>query len=294
MRADAMNAFFPTTPATFGRILRATVALGVLSAVTACSSPAKESDSSSYLAIDSLTAARGGSTDGEFQSTLQSDVRTFGTQFSDPMMVTMRVTMKDPSFSTSPTNYITVTRYQVRLINSAGSQVGQTFEGASTFTVSGTTIPSQMTLIPAQAKLQSPFKELAQTAETLPLRADVTFFGADQTGKAVSVSGSILTNFGDWPDPGTPDTAGVASFVTSGSLRVGQQVVFDASASTAAPGRTIAKYSWDFGDGSPIVENTFPFATHTFLSSSLVPVTLTITDSAGFKYSIQKVLNILP
>ena len=31
--------------------------------------------------------------------------------------------------------------------------------------------------------------------------ADVTFFGRDQTGREVSVVGSISVNFADWADP---------------------------------------------------------------------------------------------
>jgi hypothetical protein len=31
--------------------------------------------------------------------------------------------------------------------------------------------------------------------------ADVTFYGTDQTGNDVSVTGSISVNFADWGDP---------------------------------------------------------------------------------------------
>ena len=33
--------------------------------------------------------------------------------------------------------------------------------------------------------------------------ADVTFYGQDQTGRAVSVTGTIGVNFADWADPDT-------------------------------------------------------------------------------------------
>ena len=59
---------------------------------------------------------------------------------------------------------------------------------------------------------------------------------------------------------------------------VNQQVFFDANASQAAPGRTIARYDWNFGDGvfgSGVTES------HRFARAGDFQVTLTVTDSAG-------------
>ena len=59
---------------------------------------------------------------------------------------------------------------------------------------------------------------------------------------------------------------------------VNQQVFFDANASQAAPGRTITRYDWNFGDGgfgSGVTES------HRFPRAGDFTVTLTVTDSAG-------------
>jgi PKD repeat protein len=59
---------------------------------------------------------------------------------------------------------------------------------------------------------------------------------------------------------------------------VGQQVFFDANPSSAAPGRTISRYDWNFGDGgfgSGVTES------HRFNRAGAFTVTLTVTDSAG-------------
>ena len=53
---------------------------------------------------------------------------------------------------------------------------------------------------------------------------------------------------------------------------------FNSSGSQAAPGRTIASYSWDFGDGG---SSTLASPTHTYGAAASYNVTLTITDSTG-------------
>jgi PKD repeat protein len=59
---------------------------------------------------------------------------------------------------------------------------------------------------------------------------------------------------------------------------VNQQVFFDANATQAAPGRTITRYDWNFGDGyfgNGVTE------AHRFAKAGAFSVTLTVTDSAG-------------
>jgi hypothetical protein len=70
-----------------------------------------------------------------------------------------------------------------------------------------------------------------------------------------------------------------ASFVFSPTAPVvDQPVVFNADASRAAAGRTIAGYSWNFGDGDS-VEGAG--AAHAFKSAGTYTVTLTVTDDVG-------------
>jgi PKD repeat protein len=57
-----------------------------------------------------------------------------------------------------------------------------------------------------------------------------------------------------------------------------QTVFYDASASAAAPGRSIVDYSWNFGDGGSKHGQT---TTNTFPNAQTYTVTLTVTDSAG-------------
>jgi PKD repeat protein len=59
---------------------------------------------------------------------------------------------------------------------------------------------------------------------------------------------------------------------------INQAVNFNAGASAAAPGRTIASYSWNFGDGAT---GSGINVTHAFTAAGAFTVTLTVTDDAG-------------
>jgi hypothetical protein len=58
-------------------------------------------------------------------------------------------------------------------------------------------------MVRAQAKLEPPLRNLRAGggAGLISTIADVTFYGKDQTGTDVSVTGSISVNFADWADP---------------------------------------------------------------------------------------------
>ena len=74
----------------------------------------------------------------------------------------------------------------------------------------------------------------------------------------------------------TPDQPPAASF--SVSTQRGKQV-FDAKRSTD-PDSTIARYHWDFGDGTNTASSS-PLAEHSFKKPGTFPVTLTVSDEAG-------------
>jgi hypothetical protein len=70
-----------------------------------------------------------------------------------------------------------------------------------------------------------------------------------------------------------------ASFVFSPTDPLpGTTVFFNASASRAAPGRTIVSYTWDFGDGS---SGTGLQSSHRYPFLGSFTVTLVVTDDAG-------------
>ena len=178
-----------------------------------CTSMVRDSASNSYLIIDSL-AGFSGALDDETGNTLPSDVLTCGGVIGDAAIVTFRLALKDPGVPTVPNvmttnNFITVNRYRVVFTradgrNTPGVDVPHGFDGAFTVTVraEGTTGAS-FSLVRVQAKEEPPLRNLAQNfgLGVVSTIAEVTFYGHDQTGRAVSVVGRMSVNFADFADP---------------------------------------------------------------------------------------------
>jgi len=189
------------------------VALSALLLTSACGDKVLQGRGSSYLVIDQLTAAPGAST-GSFSNVLQSDVLTGGTVYEDLGKVSLHIAMKDVSLATgtdpSPTNLITVNRYHVDYVRSDGRaaqgvDIPYAFDGAVTGTISTSASDLVFVLVRAQAKLEAPLKALVGGggAKAITMVANVTFYGYDQAGNAVSVVGSITVTFADWADSST-------------------------------------------------------------------------------------------
>lgn len=111
------------------------------------------------------------------------------------------------------------------------------------------------------------------------------YITADQTGFVEPLD--VATNTFGAPIPVpitptiiaiTPDQAPHASFTVSVGAP-GTATVFDAS-SSASPVGTIVSYAWSFGDGQTLV-TTSPVISHTYATSGIFTVTLTVTNSAG-------------
>ena len=189
-----------------------------LGASISCNEGVTASRSSTILVIERIGAASGGTTDDPIPTLLNSDVLTNGAVFPDIARVTTRLAFKAPGTSESPAsptsaNWITVTGYRVFFRrtdgrNTAGVDVPFPFEGGMTMTTLDIS-SAEFTLIRAQAKLEPPLIALRNQpgggpggAIALSVIADITFFGHDQTGAAVSADGSIGINFADFADPG--------------------------------------------------------------------------------------------
>ena len=192
--------------------------VATLVASQACGDLSRQGRAPSFLVIDNLAGANGADP-GEFTNTVISDVVTLvgdtfvPTVFSDPGEVRMRSQLKDAGSSTSPqipsvTNYITVTRYRVVYKradgrNTPGVDVPYPFDGGMTFTAVAAGASAGFTLVRAQAKLESPLFAMRGIggAVFISAIAEVTFYGHDQTGTPVSVTGTISVHCADWGDP---------------------------------------------------------------------------------------------
>jgi len=204
---------------------RLTLYLALAAAVSAsvsCGDPSlSHGRGSSFLVIDSLLGIRGG-TAGSPSSTLISDVITNVTSpdpcsatapcptvFGDSGQAVMRVVMKDvgSAVPTQPSalHDITITRYRVEYTradghNTPGVDIPQPFDGAVTVTITPGGVTFGFSLVRVQGKSEPPLVLLRNGANTVTQLAKVTFYGTDQTGNEISVTGTIQIDFGNFGD----------------------------------------------------------------------------------------------
>jgi PKD repeat protein len=108
----------------------------------------------------------------------------------------------------------------------------------------------------------------------------------DNTGRVNTTTHTLPVIFGTDP---------IARFTVSPSPATitPTVVTFDGSSSTASGVKTIARYTWDFGDNSAIfspVPPTTPTATHSYAATGSYVIRLTVTDSAGLSVSTTRTL----
>lgn len=204
--------------------LRTVALAAAIAAGTSCGHANTTGRAPSFLIIDSLQASSGAQPDA-FGNTLESDVitnvkQTIGGQevytptvFEDLGKVSLRIGLKDTGGANAPTepsaiNSITVTRYHVDFKrsdgrNTPGVDIPYSFDGAATgtFDMNGSSL--SFVLVRGQAKIEAPLKALKGGGGSIIIStiATITFYGTDQNGNAVSVTGSISVNFADWGDP---------------------------------------------------------------------------------------------
>ncbi len=77
----------------------------------------------------------------------------------------------------------------------------------------------------------------------------------------------------------SPDQAPSAAFTARAGFAA-QPTSFDGLGSSASPGQTVARYDWDFGDGSSAT-NAGATPTHAYVAPGAYTVSLTVTDDAG-------------
>jgi hypothetical protein len=131
------------------------------------------------------------------------------TVFGDSGQATMHVVMKDSGSAvpTTPTALqdITITRYRVEYTradgrNTPGVDVPQPFDGALVVTITPGGATFGFSLVRVQGKSEPPLVLLRNGGNTITQFAKVTFYGSDQTGADVSITGTIQIEFGNFGD----------------------------------------------------------------------------------------------
>ena len=192
-----------------------------IAATVSCGDVVRQGSSPVFLVIDSLAGIRGGSAAPTPSTPLISDVITnittpapcstlapCPTIFGDSGTVALRAPLKDIGSGLSPTtnNEVTITRYHVTYIradgrNTQGVDVPYAFDGAVTITITaGGTANTGFDLVRVVAKEEAPLVQLKTSSNFISAIAQVTFYGVDRTGNAVSVMGQIGIQFGNFGD----------------------------------------------------------------------------------------------
>ena len=189
--------------------------LGLALVAVSCGSAVRQGTGTSYLIINALEGASGAEPD-EFGATLHSDVVTLvesvPTTFNDMGRVRFTLGLKDPGSSSSPNSptpnqYITIDRYRVRYVradgrNTPGVDVPYGFDGSFTATVGVGSTEAAFQIVRHIAKQEAPLGALRNGAVIISTIGEVTFFGRDQTGHEVTVTGRLSIDFGHFSDPG--------------------------------------------------------------------------------------------
>jgi hypothetical protein len=190
------------------------VVLALAALAVSCGDQVTQGKSSAYLILESLQGASGAEPD-KVGTPVASDVVTVvsgvPTIFADPGEAEFSLALKDAGVGSDlnvPTtnNYITVTSYRVVYKradgrNTPGVDVPYPFDGALTLTVGKEKVSGGFTLVRSQAKQEPPLAGLIIDFSVISTIAEVTFYGHDQAGRDVSVTGTIEVNFADWGDP---------------------------------------------------------------------------------------------
>jgi hypothetical protein len=181
---------------------------------TSCGDVVRQGTGGSFLIVSALEGAAGAKPT-DFGGTLLSDVITVvdnsPTFFNDIGRVTFRLGLKDAGSPASPTtpaqnDAITINRYHVKFLradgrNTQGVDVPYEFDGAFTLTVSAGDASAGFTMVRNIAKMEAPLAALRFNGVVLSTIAEVTFYGADQTGHEVKATARITIDFANFGDP---------------------------------------------------------------------------------------------
>jgi len=203
------------------RIVSPVLAVVALVASTvSCGDVVRNSRAPVMLVVNSVTATRGGpSASGTGSSNLVSDVLTMVTSggtcsptspcptiFGDNGTMNLSLAAKDIDVALTSNNQVTINRVHVSYRrtdgrNQEGVDVPFSFDTASTVTIGASGVSAvSFVIVRNQAKQESPLIQLVNNGQLISAIIDVTAYGSDLVGNAVSATGSIGVTFGNFGD----------------------------------------------------------------------------------------------
>jgi hypothetical protein len=191
-----------------------------VAASASCGDVVRDSRAPVILVMESLQGApSGGHGANTFTGNLLSDVQVLvttpapctpdnpcATVFNDLGQASISMAPKNIDIAPTSNNQVTITRYHVEFAradghNIPGVDVPFPFDGASTATVpiSGV-VQISFELVRHTSKEETPLVQLISNPAIIHTIAHVTFYGTDIVGNAVSVTGSMSVDFGNFGD----------------------------------------------------------------------------------------------
>ncbi len=197
--------------------------MALLAGSVSCGDVVRQGKAPVIIVFDNMQAASGADP-GTMGAFLLSDVqsleeREVGGQtvsvpviFNDIGQATMRLIPKDAgtgavNLNPTPWNAVTLNRYRITYIrtdgrNTPGVDVPFPVDGALTATLSASPVIVPFEIVRHQQKLEQPLASLANFGGRVFIStiAEITFYGADQTGNDVQGKATINVSFGDYAD----------------------------------------------------------------------------------------------
>ena len=172
-----------------------------------------------FLTINSIETTNGASQ--QAGTNLLSDVQTIVEQsidgvtvrvptiFNDTALATIGVVAKDPTRPTSSINSVTITRYRITFKrvdgrNTPGVDVPFGWDGGTSATIPvGGSGGVAFEIVRHSSKSEPPLRNLINNGgvQFIYTIAEITFFGRDQNGNEVTVTGEVDVAFSDFGDP---------------------------------------------------------------------------------------------
>ena len=205
---------------------RAAAAAAMIAATVSCGDVVRSSKAPVFLVIQKIGGVRGAATAaGTPAVPLISDVITMVTTggtcttvnpcptfFNDTAVATLSLSPKDigpaggAGVTPSSNNQVTITHVHVTYTrtdgkNTAGVDVPFDFDTGVTVTVPTTgTVDVAFEVVRNSAKLEEPLLSLRNNGIIVSMIANITFYGTDLVGNAISATGTLQVDFGNFAD----------------------------------------------------------------------------------------------
>ncbi len=187
------------------RLIQYIMILFIMVIITYCNRVADDTPAGVLVRVSSITAT---SSNGETGSIMYSDVIYKDSVVNDVADITFSNDLLNQSVSPSFFNNVIMTRYRVTYLrsdgrNTPGIDVPYPFDEVMNIEIPASgTASTGITIVRAQAKLESPLYELRTggSESVISTQAKLDFWGHDLAGRNLTTTGYLEVLFANWAD----------------------------------------------------------------------------------------------